>query len=103
MLLAIDVGNTNTTFAVFLGERLRADWRVSTQASRTADEYAALLLPLMTERGIEVGALSTVVISSVVPETLDHLARYAKRHLKVESPMVLSPEMDFGMKVNYSP
>ncbi len=103
MLLAIDVGNTNTSFAVFIGERLRADWRVSTQAARTSDEYAALLLPLMTERGIEHSSLNAVVISSVVPAALDPLIRYARRHLKVESPMVLSPDMDFGMKVNYSP
>ncbi len=41
MLLAIDVGNTNITFAVFDGEQVKADWRIGTVARRTGDEYAA--------------------------------------------------------------
>ena len=73
MLLAIDIGNTNTSFAVFIGERLRADWRVSTRASRTADEYAAILHSLMTRANMEASGLNCVVISSVVPAALDPL------------------------------
>ena len=40
MLLAIDVGNTNTVFAVFDGEEMRGQWRAATDAQRTADEHA---------------------------------------------------------------
>ncbi|MBT3173067.1 MAG: type III pantothenate kinase, partial [Rhodospirillaceae bacterium] len=40
MLLAIDVGNTNTVFAVFDGETMRGQWRAATDAQRTADEHA---------------------------------------------------------------
>ena len=41
MLLAIDVGNTNSKFAVFDGETLVSQFRLRTEAKRTADEYAA--------------------------------------------------------------
>ena len=41
MLLAIDVGNTNTKFAIWDGQSWRAQWRASTDTTRTADEYIA--------------------------------------------------------------
>lgn len=103
MLLAIDVGNTNITFAVFDGESFHVDWRVSTYARRTGDEYAGLLLTLFEEQGLSFEQINGVVISSVVPATVDALLRFSKRHLKVESPLVLSHETDLGIKVNYSP
>ena len=40
MLLAIDAGNTNIVFALYEGEKMRAQWRAVTQVSRTSDEYA---------------------------------------------------------------
>ncbi|MHB9036105.1 MAG: type III pantothenate kinase [Armatimonadota bacterium] len=103
MLLAIDVGNTNTTFAVFDGSTIRADWRIGTVARRTGDEYAALLLSLFETADLGFFLIDGVVISSVVPSTVDALLRLSKRHLKVESPVVLGPDIDLGIKINYLP
>jgi pantothenate kinase type III len=47
MLLAIDVGNTNSKFAVFDGDKLVSQYRLRTEAKRTADEYAAWVTQLM--------------------------------------------------------
>ena len=47
MLLAIDVGNTNTKFAIWDGAAWRAQWRASTDSQRTADEYAPWLTQIM--------------------------------------------------------
>lgn len=103
MLLAIDVGNTNTAFAVFDGQAILADWRIGTVARRTGDEYAALLMPLFNEAGISFAQIDGVVISSVVPATIDALLRLSKYHLKVGSPTVLKPGIDTGIKVSYHP
>jgi len=103
MLLVIDVGNTTTALAVFLGDKLKGDWRLSTDARRTADEYAALLQPLCAEKNIECSGLSAVAISSVVPAAVEALVRLAKKHLKVYSPFVLSAHTDFGVHVHYHP
>ncbi|MEN6355493.1 MAG: type III pantothenate kinase [Armatimonadota bacterium] len=103
MLLAIDVGNTNTTFAAFDGQRVCADWRISTVVRRTGDEYAALLMPLFDEAGISFAQIDGVVVSSVVPATVDALLRLSKYHLKVGSPTVLGPGIDTGIKVSYHP
>lgn len=103
MLLAIDAGNTSITFAVFGGADLRGNWRIGTVARRTGDEYAALLLALFGERGLRLADIDGVVICSVVPPMVDALVRFSLKHLGVESPLVLSPDMDLGIVVDYHP
>ena len=51
MLLAVDIGNTNTVFGLFAGDELRLDWRAETRVERTGDEYAALLRGLFELSG----------------------------------------------------
>ena len=63
MLLAIDVGNTNVTLALFEGDRLVADWRVTSHRERTADEMAVELRELFSLRGFDLGVVSGVVSS----------------------------------------
>jgi type III pantothenate kinase len=67
-LLAIDVGNTNTVFALYHDRVQQAQWRVSTVRNRTADEYAAALTQLMAVKGFARLDVHAAVISSVVPE-----------------------------------
>ena len=52
MLLAIDAGNTNIVFAVYDGDKMRAQWRAVTQVSRTADEYGVWLGQLLELEGL---------------------------------------------------
>ena len=103
MLLAIDVGNTTITFAVFDSDKIRADWRVGTVTRRTGDEYAALMLILFGEQGLAFKDIDGVAISSVVPATVDALVRFSRNHLHIGDPMVLGPDVDFGVKVDYHP
>ena len=70
MLLAIDAGNTNTVFAVFDGAKLLGQWRMATDARRTADEYGVWLLQVMARAGIEAGSVKAAIISTVVPQAL---------------------------------
>ncbi len=67
MLLAIDVGNTNTVFAVFKDRERLGQWRMSTRHDRTADEYAAALSQLMGLKQIDYLGVDSIIISSVVP------------------------------------
>ena len=62
LLRVVDVGNTNAVFGLFAGAELRRDFRVSTEAFRTADEYGALLLPLIQAGGLEANAVSAVMV-----------------------------------------
>src|SRR5439155_1300462 len=96
MLLAVDVGNTNVTFALFDGERLAADWRVTSHRERTADEMAVELRELFSLRGLELSVVTGVVISSVVPILNAPLIEASRRYLKHEPGMVARMVRELG-------
>ncbi len=80
MLLAIDVGNTNTVFAIFSGEDLKHSWRCKTDSVRSADEYAVFLKQLFDLVSLDWDQVSGVVIGSVVPDTNFHLMQLCKKY-----------------------
>src|SRR5262252_4010729 len=68
MLLAIDLGNTNTVFGVYdANDKLMMHWRLSTQKDRTVDEYGILLRNLFALEKIDANKIRRVIIASVVP------------------------------------
>ncbi len=103
MLLAVDVGNTNTTFAVFDGDRLLADWRIETAARRTEDEYSVILDALLSRDNISRRQIDGVVISSVVPTVVAPLVKLARKFFGVGDPFVVSRGEDIGVNVRYQP
>ena len=99
MLLAIDIGNTNTVFGVYRDDRLVRSWRLSTHRDRTVDEYGILLRNLFAIEELDGTAIRNVVISSVVPPldaTLDEMSR---RYFSV-TPIFVSAE-NAGIPILY--
>jgi type III pantothenate kinase len=88
MLLAIDIGNTNTVFALFKGDALAYSWRCTTIRGRSADEYASFLNELFSLEKISWNAVSDIIIGSVVPEADFHIKGFCKKYLKKEALMV---------------
>jgi type III pantothenate kinase len=78
VLLLIDVGNTNTVFALYREREPLGQWRLSTARERTAEEYAALLIQLLTIGGFDHKGVGGVVISSVVPQTVFPLRKMSR-------------------------
>jgi type III pantothenate kinase len=72
VLLAIDVGNSDTKLGAFdrAGDSLRPahTWRVETTRRRTADEFGVLFGALFRLAGLEAAAVSAIAVSSVVPQ-----------------------------------
>lgn len=68
MLLAIDVGNTETKLGFFDGSDLKRTWRVTSATRRTADEFGVLFAALFRRAEIPLGQVDAIVISSVVPQ-----------------------------------
>lgn len=99
MLLAIDSGNTNTLFAVHDGKEWIVEWRIETNAGRTADEYAVWLFQLMNMQSLKFSDLTDCIISTVVPQSLFHMTNLSKRHLNIEPMLVGEPNADIGAKV----
>jgi type III pantothenate kinase len=100
VLLAIDVGNTNTVLGVFEGEVLREHWRIETSHTRTADELGILLLQLFASRALAPDRVKAVAVSSVVPPLAATLARTSERYLGV-TPLFVGPGMKTGMPILY--
>jgi len=100
MLLAVDIGNTNTGFGLFDGATLRVDWRCETRAARTEDEYAVLLGALFARAGLELGRVKAGIISSVVPPATAPVERFFARTLGL-SPHVVGPDSRTGLEVLY--
>ena len=67
MLMAVDIGNTQTVLGLFDGEETRGQWRVATEAHRTADELAVVYAALLEMRGLRRGEVDAMIVSSVVP------------------------------------
>jgi len=100
MLLAADVGNTQTVFAVYDGARLVEHWRVATESERTADELAVLLGRLLELRELGFEDVDGAVLASTVPTLVRAYEELAARH--VEAPLlVLGPGTKTGVPVLY--
>lgn len=100
MLLAIDVGNTQTVFGVFARERLAQHWRVATESERTADEIGALVARLLELRELDFEEVDGVCLSSTVPPLIRSYTEFAERY--AEAPLlVLGPGTRTGIPVLY--
>ena len=97
MLLAIDAGNTNVKFALFEGSEIKARWRISTDARRTADEYAVWLNQLLIMQGIDSEVVQTVVIATVVPRALHNLQMLASKYFGVEALIAGRAPLEWGI------
>jgi len=98
MLLAIDVGNTGMGLGVFHKGELKVTWRMATSISRMADEYAALLFPLLHEAGLKTSDITDVCICSVVPPLVGTLEDMFERHFGVQ-PLVVGAGTKTGVKI----
>ena len=99
MLLAIDTGNTNTLFAIHDGKKWIVEWRIATNAKRTADEYAVWFHQLMVMQGLKFADITDCVISTVVPQSLFNMRNLSRRHLNVE-PIIIGEEgVEIGIGV----
>lgn len=106
MLVAVDVGNTETVIGLFDSGASRRDdpidhWRLASDGSRTADELALLLGQLLALRGLCLdGDVSGLVVCSGVPRVTAALREMAARHLDVV-PVVIGPGTRTGVSIRY--
>jgi type III pantothenate kinase len=99
MLLVIDVGNTNTVFALHSGEDWISSWRSATDATRTADDYAVWLGTLMRMEELELSQIKGCIISSVVPQAKFNFRNLSRRYFDSEPMFVGDPEIKLGVPI----
>ena len=94
-LLAVDVGNTQTLFGLFDGERLIEQFRVGTDRSHTGDELAVMIRAF-----VDMTTLDGIALCSSVPQLVHEYEFFAERWAKAEL-LVLGPGVSTGMVVRY--
>jgi type III pantothenate kinase len=99
MLLAVDVGNTQTVFGVFEGKTLAASLRVATDLQKTEDEYALILDAFLAQRDRK-GKINGVAIANVVPPLAPAFEALARRRFGVE-PLVVRAGVKTGVPILY--
>jgi type III pantothenate kinase len=100
MLLAIDVGNTQTHLGAFDGERLAEHWRFQTRAGATGDELAERIAGMLTLSGMSLDDLDAVCASSVVPPLGAQYEQLTARYLKDGSSfLAVEPGVKTGMPI----
>jgi type III pantothenate kinase len=108
MLLAMDIGNTQTVVGMFGptgrgsgASELLHHWRISTDAERTADEMALLLAQLLDLQGIEIDRTVTgIAVASVVPRLRAALREMTEKWFRVTT-VIVEPGIRTGMPILY--
>lgn len=101
MLLAIDIGNSETVIGFFDGPRIVERWRLTSKSPRTADEFRLLLMSLLGESGVERKRVGRVAVASVVPGLTPAFADMARDLFSVE-PLLIDGSTDTGLTLNVS-
>jgi len=100
MLLVIDVGNSNIVLGIYDGKTLVRNWRLSTDKSRTSDEYGVLLHSLFASADLAFKKIDAAIISSVVPPLTGVMEAIARDFFKL-TPYVVGPGIKTGMQIHY--
>jgi type III pantothenate kinase len=98
MLLAIDVGNTQTQVGMFRGRDLVEHWRLATEREATADELATVLAALLGLRDLQLRDVDAAIASSVVPHLGREYEEVSRRYLGGALALV-GPKLKIGMPI----
>lgn len=98
MILAIDIGNTNTVIGGFSGDKLCFEARISTDAVKTKDEYAAKLISVLALYNVEKTAIDGAIIASVVPP-LNTAVKQAIYQVYGVEPITVGPGIKTGINL----
>lgn len=100
MLLAVDVGNSNTSLGLFEGDSLRAEFRIGTRRGWTRDEVAVDLRQTLALGGIDFEDVHDAVLACVVPPVQGLFVGALSAYMGVQ-PLVVGPGVKTGMPVRY--
>ena len=99
MILTLDIGNTNIKAGVFNGPELVDYWRISTDRTKSSDEYGILLLNLCAHSKID-PAVDGIIMSSVVP-TINFTIEHMCSNYFNQTPMQVVPGIKTGINLKY--
>ena len=100
MLLAVDIGNTNITIGLFDGDQLKATWRISSDSSRTSDEYGLLVTQMIISSGLNPMDIKNICMCSVVPPLTPTFHDLCTKYFET-LPLLVGGGTKTGIKITY--
>ena len=100
MLLAFDIGNSNTVLGVFRDGELLTNWRIETDSHKSADEYGMLLSQLFRYDRLSMEDVDDIIISTVVPSVLYTLEHMSLKYFGCK-PIVVESGVKTGLIIKY--
>lgn len=100
MLLVVDIGNTNIVFGLFEEDQIKNHWRISSDKSRTSDEYGVLFKKLIDIKEIDTREIKGAAVSCVVPTLLETILDAISTYFEVD-PIIVGPGVKTGMPILY--
>ncbi|MDX1775225.1 MAG: type III pantothenate kinase [Desulfobulbales bacterium] len=100
MLLAIDVGNSQTVCGVFNKGSLICHWRLKTDRRKTADELAARFMSLFAMQNIQFTDIRGMIIASVVPTQQQAWQEFSQKYINCSPLLVSSHSLETGIKIS---
>jgi type III pantothenate kinase len=99
MLLALDIGNSNIVIGASLDGQWQHQWRIQTDADKTADEYGVLFESLFNEENLHYDDFTRIIISSVVPQLTQTISEVFEKRSHTEA-LILNGKIETGITVN---
>jgi len=100
MLLALDIGNTTVAIGLFKDKALAHHWRVCSDRDKTGDEYGIILRNLLASAGLDLAAVTAVIVSSVVPPLTPIFQALSHDLFRLKA-LVVGPGLRTGMSILY--
>ena len=100
MLLAFDIGNSNTVLGVFRDGELLTNWRIETDSHKSADEYGMLVSQLFRYDRLSMEDVDDIIISTVVPSVLYTLEHMSLKYFGCK-PIVVESGVKTGLIIKY--
>jgi len=100
MLLAIDIGNTQTAIGLFRGDRIISSWRMITRENETGDELASIIFSFLRNSDFNPSDVKNVAVSCVVPAILDEIIRMSHKYFK-KAPFIVDSNVKTDLVISY--
>lgn len=100
MLLAIDIGNTQTVVGLFESSNLLSSWRMVTPKYETSDEIGASVFNFLKNSGYDPQEVREVAVSCVVPRILNEIKNMSKRYFRCEA-FIVGNDIKTDLKILY--
>ena len=98
MLLAIDIGNTNTVLGLYQGDECLHHWRCASDKTKTEDEYAVLLCDMLRLAGLSLADVNAAALSSTVPPLVNVWRKLCRKYMGLDV-LVISGEVQTGLEI----